>query len=72
MDWSVGLTAISFFLACAVVMWALVELLRVILKHRQRMAMIARGMHPDQYTRHGDRPPGTPGVPAPDPAPSNG
>jgi hypothetical protein len=56
MDWPVALTGTSFFLVCAVFLWALVEILRVILAHRQRMAMIARGMHPDQYRANHDRP----------------
>jgi hypothetical protein len=56
MDWPVALTGTSFFLVCAVLLWALVEILRVILTHRQRMAMIARGMHPDQYSANHDKP----------------
>lgn len=37
----------------AVFLWSVVEMTRVVLAHRQRMALIARGMHPDLRTEGG-------------------
>jgi hypothetical protein len=47
MDWQVALTAFGGTLLCAVLLWSAIELTRIVLAHRQRMAMFARGMHPD-------------------------
>ena len=55
MDWANALTGLGALLLCAaalflcaVFLWSIVEMTRVVLAHRQRMALIARGMHPDQ------------------------
>ena len=55
MNWQVALNAfggillcIAIVLLCAVFLWSVVELTRIVLAHRQRMALITRGMHPDQ------------------------
>jgi hypothetical protein len=54
MDWQTALTAfggtllgVAFLLLCAVFLWSIVQITRIALAHRQRMALIARGMHPD-------------------------
>jgi hypothetical protein len=35
----------------AIVVWGVIELVRMILSHQERLAMIARGIHPDSVKK---------------------
>jgi hypothetical protein len=55
MNWQTALNALGgtllvamFLFLCAVFLWSIVAITRIVLAHRQRMALIARGMHPDR------------------------
>ena len=68
MNWQSALTGLGALLLCAaalflcaVFLWSVVEMTRVVLAHRQRMALIALGMHPDQPGA-GRRDAGSPGA----------
>lgn len=38
----------------AIVVWGLVSIIGMLIKHQERMAMIQRGMHPDKDDDHED------------------
>ncbi len=46
MQWIAGL-GIWLVPVVAIVVWGVVELVRMILAHQERLAMIERGIHPD-------------------------
>jgi len=50
----------------AVFLWSVVEQTRVVLAHRQRMALIARGIHPDQPGGTGHDAGSPPAAPGPE------
>jgi hypothetical protein len=49
-----------------VFLWSVVEQTRVVLAHRQRMALIARGIHPDQPGGTGHDAGSPPAAPGPE------
>jgi len=38
----------------AIVVWGIIELVKMILNHQERLAMIERGIHPDSVKKEGE------------------